>query len=152
MTAKDGETSVVKSPYEAYEIIRRDYGQLSHERFMKKGGTGIYRRFIHWVPASGPGSRPSAFDLPGGKWAPARPSEGPGPPKQKTKTRRRRRDFVVKIPQNKRGPVHFGHQSISTTTPNNLYRPIRPTRPSTTRPTHQPPGAPPWAPLWAPLA
>ena len=23
---------------------------------MKKGGTGIYRRFIHWVPASGPGS------------------------------------------------------------------------------------------------
>ena len=27
-----------------------------HERFMKKGGSGIYRRFIHWVPACGPGS------------------------------------------------------------------------------------------------
>ena len=55
--------------------------------------------------------------------------EGLGPSTQKTKTRGRRRNFVAKIPQNKRSPVHFGHQSISTTTPNNIYRPIRPTRP-----------------------
>ena len=56
MRAKEGETSKVKTPYEAFETIRDDYGQLSHERFMKKGGRGIYRRVIHWVPASGPGS------------------------------------------------------------------------------------------------
>ena len=56
MKAKEGETSKVKTPYEAFETIRDDYGQLSHERLIKKGGVGIYRRFIYWVPASGPGS------------------------------------------------------------------------------------------------
>ena len=56
MKAAEGETSKVKTPYEAYETIRDGYGQLSHERFIKKGGIGIYRRVIHWVPASGPGS------------------------------------------------------------------------------------------------
>ena len=72
-------------------------------------------------------------------------------PYSKNKNKARKRNFVAKIPQNKRGRVHFGHPSISTTTPNNLYdRSDRP-GPSTTRPTHRPPGAPPWPPLWAPL-
>ena len=56
LKAGDGETSIVKTPYEAYKTIRDGYGKLSHERFIKKGGVGIYRRRIHWVPASGPGS------------------------------------------------------------------------------------------------
>ena len=56
MKAAEGETSKVKTPYEAFETIRDGYGQLSHKRFVKKGGVGIYRRVIHWVPASGPGS------------------------------------------------------------------------------------------------
>ena len=40
MKAGDGETSIVKTPYEAYETIRDGYGKLSHERFIKKGGLG----------------------------------------------------------------------------------------------------------------
>ena len=56
MKANEGETSKVKTPFEAFETIRDNYGQLSHERLIKKGGVGIYRRFIYWVPASGPGS------------------------------------------------------------------------------------------------
>ena len=56
MTSGEGETSKVKEPYDAFEIIRDQYGQLTHERFMKQGGVGIYRRFIYWVPAFGEGS------------------------------------------------------------------------------------------------
>ena len=47
MKASEGETSKVKTPYEAFETIRDDYGQLSHERLIKKRGVGIYRRFIY---------------------------------------------------------------------------------------------------------
>lgn len=56
MRAKDGETSKVKDPHEAFLLIREKYGNLTHERFVKKGCTGIYRRFIYWVPACGVGS------------------------------------------------------------------------------------------------
>lgn len=56
MRSKEGETSKVKDPYEAFLLIREKYGNLDHERFMKKGCTGIYRRFIYWVPVSGAGS------------------------------------------------------------------------------------------------
>lgn len=57
MSAKEGETSTVKDPYEAFEVIRAEYGQLTHERFVKQNkGVGIYRRFIYWVPAYGEGS------------------------------------------------------------------------------------------------
>ena len=38
LKAGDGETSIVKTPYEAYKTIRDGYGKLSHERFIKKGG------------------------------------------------------------------------------------------------------------------
>ena len=56
ITSGAGETSKVKGPYDAFEVIRDEYGQLTHERFMKQGGVGIYRRFIYWVPACGEGS------------------------------------------------------------------------------------------------
>lgn len=56
MTSMAGETSKVKEPYDAYEVIRDDYGNLTHERFIKRGGVGVYRRFIYWVPTSGSGS------------------------------------------------------------------------------------------------
>ena len=48
--------SQVKTAYEAFEAIRDGYGKLTHERFMKRGGSGIYRRVIQWVPSCGPGS------------------------------------------------------------------------------------------------
>lgn len=51
-----GETSKVKDPYDAFCIISEKYGNISHERFIKKGCVGIYRRFIYWVPATGVGS------------------------------------------------------------------------------------------------
>lgn len=38
------------------KTIREDYGHLSHDRFVRNGCSGIYRRFIYWVPASGEGS------------------------------------------------------------------------------------------------
>jgi len=56
MMAKEGETSTVKEPYDAYTTIRDDYGNLTLDRFLKRGGVGIFRRFIYWVPASGTGS------------------------------------------------------------------------------------------------
>lgn len=56
MGSREGETSKVKAPYDAYLLIRAKYTNLTHERFVKKGATGIYRRFIYWVPASGEGS------------------------------------------------------------------------------------------------
>ena len=34
MKAAEGETSKVKTPYEAFETIRDGYGQLTHERFI----------------------------------------------------------------------------------------------------------------------
>lgn len=56
MKSVEGETSRVKDPYEAFLLIREKYGDLTHERFIKKGCTGIYRRFVYWVPACGAGS------------------------------------------------------------------------------------------------
>ena len=47
-------------------------------------------------------------------------SEGPGPLNKKQKQGTSGEFFVAKISQNKRGRVHFGHQSISATTLNNL--------------------------------
>ena len=56
MTSGAGETSKVKEPHDAYLVICEEYGNLTHARFVKQGGVGIYRRFIYWVPASGEGS------------------------------------------------------------------------------------------------
>lgn len=56
MGCGEGETSKVKEPYDAYLTIKREYAALTHERFLKNGCVGIYRRFIYWVPAFGDGS------------------------------------------------------------------------------------------------
>lgn len=57
MASREGETSKVKTPHDAFLTICQEYGQLTHARFVKQNkGVGIYRRFIYWVPAAGEGS------------------------------------------------------------------------------------------------
>ena len=48
MKAAEGETSKVKTPYEAFETIRDGYGQLTHERFIKKCPNPNMCNISHW--------------------------------------------------------------------------------------------------------
>ena len=55
MESGTDEVSKIKDCYEHFMFCEREM-QLGHEKFLKKQGTGIYRRVFHWVPLSGPDS------------------------------------------------------------------------------------------------